>query len=97
LRVVTARGVEWGALSDEVMVVLEVAHPLVESPPFQAVADAGELFIFSFDFRDDGASVGLKLGSLLVMAVVAFDFSGGGEVQRVDHRSQGKEGGSIGL
>jgi hypothetical protein len=97
LRVVAARGMEWGAFPDEIAVVLEVAHLLVELPPFQAVADAGELFIFSFDLRDDGASVGLELGSLLVMAVVAFDFSRGGEVQRVDRRSQGKEGSSIGL
>jgi hypothetical protein len=97
LRVVTARGVEWGVLPDEVAAVLEVAHPLVESPSFQAVADAGELFIFSFDFRDNGVSVGLELGSSLVMAVVAFDFSRGGEVQHTDRRSQGEKGGPIGL
>jgi hypothetical protein len=96
-RVVAARGVEWGVLPDEIAAVLKVAHPLVESPPFQAVADAGELFVFSFNFHDDGASVGFELGSPLVMAVVAFDFGGGSEVQHADRRSQGKEGSSIGL
>jgi hypothetical protein len=96
-RVVAARSVEWGTLSDEVPTVLEMAHPLVEPPSFQVVADAGEFFVFSFDLGDDGASVGLELGSSLVMAVVALDFSGGGEVQRADHCSQGEKGGSIGL
>jgi hypothetical protein len=96
-RVVTAWGMEWGALPDEVAVVLEVAHPLVESPSFQVVADAGELFILPFDLCDDGASVSFELGSSLMMAVVAFDFGGGSEVQRADCRSQGKEGGSVGL
>ena len=60
--------------------ILEVAHSLVEPPSFQAVADAGELFILSFDLHDDGASVGFELGSSLVMAVVAFDLGRGGEV-----------------
>jgi hypothetical protein len=96
-RVVVARGMEWGALPDEVGVVLEVAHPLVESPSFQVVADAGELFVLPFDLCNDGASVGFELGSSLVVVVVAFDFGGGGEVQRTDRRSQGKKGGSIGL
>jgi len=84
LGVVAAQGMEWGVLPDEIVAVLEVAHPLVESPPFQAVANAGELFVFPLDFHDDGASVGLELGSLLMMAVVVFDLSGGGEVQRTD-------------
>ena len=97
MRVVAAWGMEWGALSDEVSAVLEVAHPLVEPPSFQTVADAGELFVFSFDLCDDGALVGFELGLLLVVAAVAFDFGGGGEVQRTDRRSQGKEGGSIRL
>jgi len=91
------QGVERGALPDEIMAVLEVAHLLVESPALQMVADAGELFILSFDFRDDGVSVGFKLGSLLMVVVVAFNFSGGGEVQRTDRCSQGEEGGSIRL
>jgi hypothetical protein len=89
--------VEWGTLSDEVSTVLEVAHPLMEPPSLQVVADAGEFLVFSFDLGDDGASISFELGSSLVMAVVAFDFSGGGEVQHVDHRSQGEKGGSIGL
>jgi hypothetical protein len=76
--------VEWGALPDEIAAVLEVAHPLVELPPFQAVANAGELFVFPLNFRNDGVSVGLELGSLLMMAVVAFDLSRGGEVQHTD-------------
>jgi hypothetical protein len=97
LRVVAAWGVEWGALSDEISAVLEVAHLLMEPPALQMVADAGEFFIFSFDFCDDGASVGFELGSSLVVAVVAFNFGGGGEVQHVDRCSQGKEGGSIRL
>ena len=88
---------EWGALSDEVSTILEVAHSLVEPPSFQAVADAGELFVFPFDLGNDGASISFELGSSLVMVVVAFDFSGGGEVQRADCCSQGKKGGSIGL
>jgi hypothetical protein len=92
-----ARGVEWGVLPDEVAAVLEVAHPLVELPAFQMVADAGELLVLPFDLRDDGASVGFELGSSLMMAAVAFDFGGGGEVQHADCHSQGKEGGSIGL
>ena len=96
-RVVAARSVERGTLPDEVSTVLEVAHPLVEPPSLQAVADAGEFFVFSFNLGDDGASIGLKLGSSLMMVVVAFDFSRGGEVQRADHRSQGEKGGSIGL
>jgi hypothetical protein len=97
LRVVVAQGVEWGVLSDEITAVLEVAHPLVESPALQTVADAGELFILSFDFHDDGASVGFELGLSLMVAVVAFNFDGGSKVQHVDCCSQGKEGGSIGL
>ena len=96
-RVVVARGVERGTLPNEVSAILEVAHPLVEPPSLQAVADAGEFFIFSFDFRDDGASVGFELGSSLMVVVVAFNFGGGGEVQHVDCCSQGKEGGSIRL
>jgi hypothetical protein len=96
-RVVVVWGVEWCVLSDEVLMILEVAHSLVEPPSFQAVADAGELFVFSFDLGDDGALIGLELGSSLVMAVVALDFSGGGEVQHVDRCSQGEKGGSIGL
>jgi hypothetical protein len=96
-RVVAARGVERGVLSDEVSTILEVAHLLVEPPSLQAVADAGELFVFSFDFGDDGASISLELGSSLVMVVVVLDFSGGGEVQRTDRCSQGEKGGSIGL
>jgi hypothetical protein len=96
-RVVAAQGMEWGALSDEILAVLEVAHLLVELPPFQAVADAGELFILSFDLCDDGALVSFKVGSSLVVAVVAFNFGRGGEVQRTDCHSQGEEGGSVGL
>jgi len=89
--------VERGALPDEILAVLEVAHSLMELPSFQAVVDAGELFVLSFDLRNDGPLVGFKLGLSLMVVVVAFNFSGGGEVQCVDHRSQGKEGGSIGL
>jgi hypothetical protein len=96
-RVVAARGVEQGALSVEVTVVLEVAHPLMEPPALQAVMDAGELFILSFDFCDDGVLVGFELGSSLMVAVVAFDFGRGGEVQCTDRCSQGEEGGPIGL
>ena len=96
-RVVAAWGVERGTLPDEVLMVLEVAHLLVEPPSFQAVVDAGELFVLSFDLRDDGSSVGFELGLSLMVAVVAFDFGRGGEVQRTDHHSQGKEGGSVGL
>jgi hypothetical protein len=96
-RVVVAWGVEWGVLSDEISVVLEVAHLLMELPSFQTVADAGKLFVLSFNLCDDGASVSFELGLSLVVAVVAFDFGGGGEVQHTDRCSQGKEGGSIGL
>jgi hypothetical protein len=96
-RVVAAWSVEWGVLSNEVLTILEVAHSLVEPPSFQAVADAGELFIFSFDLSNDGVSISFELGSSLVMAVVSFNFGGGGEVQRADRRSQGEKGGSIGL
>jgi hypothetical protein len=77
--------------------VLEVAHLLVEPPSFQAVVDAGELFVLSFDLGDDGALISFKLGSSFVMVMVAFDFSGGGEVQCTDHRSQGEKGGPVGL
>jgi hypothetical protein len=97
LRVVAAWGMEWGALSNEVSTILEVAHSLVELPSFQVVVDAGELFVLSFDLGDDGMLISFKLGSLLMMAMVAFNFSRGGEVQCADHRSQGKKGGSIGL
>jgi hypothetical protein len=90
-------GMEQGALSNEVLTVLEVAHPLMELPSFEVVADAGELFVLPFDFSDDGASVGFELGSSLMVVVIAFNFSGGGEVQCTDRRSQGKEGGPIGL
>jgi len=92
-----AWGVEWGVLSDEVPAVLEVAHLLVEPPSFQAVVDAGELFVLSFDLRDDGSSVGFELGLSLMVAVVAFDFGRGGEVQCMDSHSQGEEGGPVGL
>ena len=95
--VVATWGVERGALSGEVAAVLEVAHPLVELPAFQTVADAGELFVLSLDFCGDGVSVGFELGSSLVVVVVAFDFSRGSEVQRTDCCSQGEEGGPIGL
>jgi hypothetical protein len=97
LRVVAARGMERGALSDEVLTVLEVAHSLVEPPSFQVVADAGELFVLSFDLGDDGTPVSFKLGLSFVIAMVVFDFSGGGEVQRTDRHSQGEKGGPIGL
>jgi hypothetical protein len=88
---------EWGVLSDEVSTVLEVAHLLVESPSFQAVVDAGELLVLPFDFCNDGALVGFELGLSLVVAVITFNFGGGSEVQHTDRRSQGKEGGSVGL
>jgi hypothetical protein len=97
LRVVAARGMEQGALSDKVLLVLEVAHLLVKMPSFQVVADAGELLVLPFNLSDDGASVSFKLGMSLVVAVVAFDLSRGGEVHRMDRHSQGKEGSSITL
>jgi hypothetical protein len=96
-RVVAAQGVEGGVLPDEISAVLEVADPLVEPPSFQVVVDAGELLILSFDLCNDGASVSFELGSSFVVAVVAFDFGRGSEVQCADRRSQGKEGGPIGL
>jgi len=79
-RVVAAWGMEQSVLSDEVLLILEVAHSLVELPSLQAVADAGELFVLPLDFGDDGMPIGLKLGLSLVMSVVALDFCGGGEV-----------------
>jgi hypothetical protein len=96
-RVVVVWGMEWGTLPDKVLAVLKVAHPLMELPSFQAVANAGELFILPFHLGDDGASISFKLSSLLMMAVVALDFSRGGEVQCTDCCSQGEKGGSIGL
>jgi hypothetical protein len=66
---------ERGVLSDEVVAVLEVAHPLVEPPAFQVVMDAGELFVLSFDFCNDGTSVGFELGSSLMVAVVTHYFT----------------------
>jgi hypothetical protein len=84
-------------LLDKVPSILEVAHSLVELPSFQVVADAGEFLVLPLNFTDNGMLVGFELGSLLVMAVVALDFSGGSKVQRADHRSQGEKGGSIGL
>jgi hypothetical protein len=97
LRVVAVWGMEWGALSDEIPAVLEVAHLLMELPSLQVVADAGELFILSFDLCNDGTSVSFELGLSLMVVVVAFDFGGGGKVQHMDRHSQGKEGGSVGL
>jgi hypothetical protein len=96
-RVVMVWGMEWGALSDEVSVILEVAHSLMELPSLQVVADARKFFVLSFDLADDGTSVGFELGPMLMVAVVALDFSRGGEVQCVDCHSQGEKGGSIGL
>ena len=49
---------------------MEVGHSLMEVPAFEAVADAGELFILPLNFGDDGASVGFKLGTPLVVTVV---------------------------
>jgi hypothetical protein len=57
-------------LLNEVSLELEVGHSLVEVPAFEAVADAGELFILPLNFGDDGASVGFKLGTPLVVTVV---------------------------
>ena len=90
-------GVEWGALLDEVLLVLEVAHLLMESPPFQMVADAGELLIFPLNFSNDGASISFELGASFVVMVVALNLGGGSEVHHTDNCSQGKEGGSIRL
>jgi hypothetical protein len=97
LRVVAVWSVEWGTLPDEVPSILEVGHLLMELPSFQAMADASELLIFSFDLSNDGTSIGFELGSSFVMAMVVFDFRGGGEVHCMDRHSQGEEGGSIGL
>jgi len=83
-------------LSDEVSAILEVTHSLVEPPSFQAVANASELFVLSFNLADDGMLIGFKLGSSLMMVVVLLNF-GGGEVQHMDRHSQGEKGGSVGL
>jgi len=92
-----AGAIEWGALSDEVSPVLEVAHPFVEVPPFQVVVDASELLVFSFNFGDNGTSVGFELGTLLMVVVIVFGLGRGGEVHHTDHYSQGEEWGSVAL
>jgi hypothetical protein len=92
-----AGGVERSALSDEVLLILEVAHPLMEVPTFQVVVDAGELFVLPLNLGDNGVSISFKLGMLFMVAVVALNLDGGSEVHRMDHCSQGEEGGSIGL
>jgi hypothetical protein len=76
-----------GVLSDEVLMILKVAHSLVEPPSFQVVVNADKLFILPFDLTDDGTSISFELGSSLVMAVVSLDFSGGDEVQHTDRHS----------
>jgi hypothetical protein len=87
LRVVVAGGVEWRMLSDKVSLVLEVAHPFMKVPSFQMVVDASELFVLFLNLSDDGAPIGFELGTLFMVVVVAFNFSGGGEVHRTDHCS----------
>jgi hypothetical protein len=77
----------------EVASVLKVGDVLVEPPSLQVVMDGCELFVLSVDFGDDGAPVCLELGASLVVALVALHLSGGREVKRMDHHSQGKEGG----
>ena len=74
-----------------------MGHSLVEVPPFQAMVNAGELLVFSFDFGNDGMSVGFELGALFMVMVVAFDLSRCSEVHCMDHCSQCKERGSVAL
>ena len=94
LGVVVARGME-GVVSVmcEVASMLKVGDPLVETPPFQAVANGCELLIFTLDFSDDGTPICLELGTSLVVPLISFDLCRGREVEVTDHRSQGKEGG----
>ena len=87
MRVVVVWGVEWGALLDEVLLVLEVAHLLIEAPSFQTVVDASELLVFSLDFSNDGASISFELGVLFVVTVVVFNLGGGSEVHHMDCHS----------
>jgi hypothetical protein len=84
-------------LVQEVASVLEVGDAFVEPPPLQAVADGRELFVFPVDFGDDGASVGLELGALLVVALVSLHLSRGREVERTDRCSQREERAPCGL
>jgi hypothetical protein len=81
----------------EVASVLEVGDSLVEAPPFQAVADGGELFVLMLDLGNDGASVCLELGASLVVSLIPLDFCRGCEVEGADRRSHSKEGGPCGL
>ena len=81
----------------EVVSMLEVGDPLVKAPSFQAVADGGEFFVLALDFCQDGAPVRFELGVPLVVSLVSLDLCGGCEVEVVDRRSHGKEGGPCGL
>ena len=92
-----AGGVERSVFPDEDLLVLEVAHSFMEMPPFQAMVDARELLVFSFDLSNDGMLVGFELGMSLVVMVVALDLGGGSEVHHTDCHSQGEERGPIAL
>jgi hypothetical protein len=77
--------------------MLEVGDSFVEAPPFQAVADGGELFILALDLGDDSASVCFELGTSLVVSLIPLDFCGGREVEVADRSSHSEEGGPCGL
>jgi hypothetical protein len=81
----------------EVAPMLEVGDSFVEVPPFQAVADSSELFVFTLDLGNDGASVCFKLGASLVVSLIPLNFCGGREVEVADRSSHGKEGSPCGL
>jgi len=73
--------------------MLEVGDLFVEAPSFQAVADGGEFFIFALDLRDDGASVRFELSVSLVVSLIPLDLCRSCEVEVMDRRSHGEEGG----
>jgi hypothetical protein len=86
-----------GSVVCEVVSMLEVGDSLVETPPFQAVADGHELLVLALNFSDDGAPICLELGASLVVSLVLFDLCRRCEVEVTDCCSQGKEGGPCGL
>jgi hypothetical protein len=84
-------------LLDKVVLVLEVAHLLVELPALQSVLDTSELFILPFNLSDNGIVIGFKLGTPFMVAVVLLNLCSGGKVYRMDCHSQSKEWSSVRL
>ncbi|SRR5216683_133620 len=64
----------------DVEVVLEVSKTFMETPNLHAVLSCIQSLVLCFDLSSEGSSICLELCTLLMVAVVLFDFCKGSRV-----------------